>query len=214
MIARSAAFLSIDSPGLAWLVLAMTGSEGASTATGVETDPSNMARLAGGDTRALRPIFDRWKLPLLSYFYRSLGSRADAEDLVLQTLSAVHRHANRYRPEASFSAWLFAIARRELLHELRRRRRRPLEPVAPADLECAAADLQAEQHAHAAELEEHLLEALQHLSERERSALLLCAAEDLSHREVAATLGVSENHLSVILHRARHALRAHLSSNP
>lgn len=162
-----------------------------------------MEQLTAGDTHALRPVFDRWKLPLLSYFYRALGSRADAEDLTLQVFERVYRAASRYRPEARFSTWLFAIARRELLHELRRRRRKPVEPVAPEDLESAAPDVR-----HSREVEEQLLVALQQLPERQRSALLLAAAEDLSHAEIARALGVSENNLNVILHRARAALRA------
>ena len=66
----------------------------------------------------------------------------------------------------------------------------------------------------AAELEEQLLAALQELPERQRSALLLTAAGDLSHAEVAGTLGVSVANLHVILHRGRHALRTLFSSRP
>jgi RNA polymerase sigma-70 factor (ECF subfamily) len=161
-----------------------------------------MARLVAGDTGALRPIFDRWKLPLISYLYRALGSRADAEDLALRVFERVYRAAPRFRADARFSTWLFAIARGELLHELRRRRRKPLEPVAPEELAetSVAAD-------YSAELEEHLLAALQELPERQRSAILLAAAGELDHAAIAAALGVSVNNLNVILHRARQTLR-------
>lgn len=167
------------------------------------TDAACMARLAGGDMGALRPIFDRWKLPLLSYFYRSLGSRADAEDLALQTFERLYRAAGRYRPEAAFPSWLFAIARGELLHELRRRRRKPVVPVPPDDLDGIDPA-----PAPGRELEEILLVALQELPERQRSAVILAAAGELGLAEIARTLGVSLNNLHVILHRARAALRA------
>lgn len=190
-----------------WCVVLFSGALG-SEASAAAVDDSDLAdrqcmeRLARGDTHALRPIFDRWKLPLLSYLYRALGSRADAEDLALQVFERVYRAAPRFRAEARFSTWLFAIARGELLHELRRRRRKPLEPVAPDELveTGAAAD-------HTAEIEEHLLAALQQLSERERSAILLAAAGDLDHAGIATALGVSVNNLNVILHRARRTLR-------
>lgn len=190
-------------------VLAFWMSLDAADGEPADADRRQMARLAAGDTDALRPIFERWKLPLISYFYRSLGSRADAEDLALQTFARVHRYAARYRSETTFSTWLFAIARHELLHELRRRRRKPVEPVAPADLDFMVARLPPEDPAAARELEEQLLDALQQLPERQRSALLLVAAGNLSHREIAAALEVSENHLGVILHRARQTLRIH-----
>ena len=126
-----------------------------------DDDRDCMARIVAGDTSALRPIFDRWKLPLLSYFYRSLGSRADAEDLALQVFDRVYRAASRYRMDARFSSWLFAIARGELLHELRRRRRKPVEPVSPEELEEVGLACD-----HTAEAEEHLLARLQELPEQ------------------------------------------------
>lgn len=167
-----------------------------------DADRRDMARLVAGDTHALRPIFDRWKLPLLSYFYRALGSRADAEDLALQVFERVYQAAHRFRTDARFSTWIFAIARGELLHELRRRRRKPLEPVAPEELAETGAPAD-----HTREMEEHLLAALQQLPERQRSAILLAAAGDLDHAGIAAALGVSVNNLNVILHRARQSLR-------
>ena len=197
-------------PARVWVWLAaptraaMEPEDTAGAARDVE-DRRDMARLAAGDTQALRPLFDRWKLPMLSYFYRSLGSRADAEDLTLQVFERVHRAAGRFRPEARFSTWLFAIARGELLHELRRRRRKPLEPVAPEDLADIGVPCD-----RTAETEEHLLAALQELPERQRSAVLLAAAGELDHAAIAGALGVSVNNLNVILHRARQALRERL----
>lgn len=178
-----------------------------------DADHACLLRVARGDPDALQPIFERWKLPLLNFFYRALGSRADAEDLSLQTFHRVYRAAARYRPEAKFSSWLFAIARRELLHELRRRRRKPVEAVAPEDLAVLAADASPDERRRAAELEEQLLAALQQLPERQRSALLLSAAGELSTAEIATALGVSTNNLNVILHRARQALRSLFSPN-
>lgn len=172
-----------------------------------EADRADMQRLVAGDTLALRSLFDRWKLPLISFLYRSLGSHADAEDLALKTFEKVYRAASRYRPEARFASWLFAIARNELRHELRRRRRKPLDPVEPEQLEWAAGSGSIDPDQHTRELEEELLQALQTLPEKQRSVLLLTAADELSPDEIAETLGISVNNLYVILHRARKSLR-------
>lgn len=194
---------------LRWLCAfaAPAGADRAEEQAPEDEDQACLRRVAGGDPDALQPIFDRWKLPLLSFFYRALGSRADAEDLALQTFERVYRAAARYRPDSKFSAWLFTIARHELLHELRRRRRKPVESVPPEDLASLALDASPDDRRRATELEEQLLAALQQLPERQRSAILLTAAGDLSHAEVATALGVSGNNLHVILHRARQALR-------
>ncbi len=182
---------------------------GAEAAVATEdADQASMRRLAAGDTLALKGLFDRWKLPLLNYFYRALGNRADAEDLALQVFERIYRAAGRYRPEARFSTWLFSVARRELLHELRRRRRKPVEAVPAEELDLGAAGVSEDEPGRVREAEEHLLSTLQELPERERSALLLTASGELSSIEVARTVGVSSNHLNVILHRARQKLRA------
>ena len=66
----------------------------------VDEDAGHLARVAEGDERALQHLFDKWKLPLLSFFYRSLGSHADAEDLTLEVFVRLHRSASGYRPVA------------------------------------------------------------------------------------------------------------------
>lgn len=167
-----------------------------------------MKHVAQGDPDALQPLFERWKLPLMTYFYRSLGCRADAEDLTLRTFERVFKAASRYRPEARFSTWLFSIARHEQLHEIRRRRRKPLEPLPPDELVLIQTDQSSLELRRSVELEEQLLHSLQQLPERERSAILLAASGNLNQTEAAEALNVSKNHFNVILHRARQRLRA------
>lgn len=215
MLPLVASLINFAAPAWVALCEATGGSEPGQTQTTcvADEDASCMRKLANGNPDALQPIFDRWKLPLLSYFYRALGSRADAEDLALTTFERVYRAANRYDSSTKFSTWLFAIARNELLHELRRRRRKPVEPVPPEDLTLLTSDTSGTEQRHASELEEALLLALQGLPERQRSAILLTAAGDLSHEEIAQSLKLSVNNLNVILHRARQTLRSLFSAN-
>jgi RNA polymerase sigma-70 factor (ECF subfamily) len=179
----------------------------------VDQDQACMRRLARGETEALRPLFDRWKLPLMTYFYRSIGSHADAEDLTLRTFENVYRASGRYRPEARFSTWLFAIARNELRHEWRRLRRKPVEAL-PAEMFDRLEGHAGEASSTYRELEEHLLAGLRTLPERQRTALLLASAGELDHTAIAGTLRISVNNLNVILHRARASLRRALGALP
>ncbi|MCC5834989.1 MAG: hypothetical protein JJU20_09675, partial [Opitutales bacterium] len=77
-------------------------------------DDHTMLAVAKGDGVAFQALFDRWKLPLLNFIFRSIGSHADAEDLTLMVFEQVWKSAPRYRAEGTFSAWLFAIARGKL----------------------------------------------------------------------------------------------------
>lgn len=63
--------------------------------------------------------------PLLRGFYRhrASGSADDIEDLVQETLIAVHTRRSTYDRNRAFTAWLFAIARYKMIDDFRRTRR-------------------------------------------------------------------------------------------
>ncbi len=171
-----------------------------------------MARVAAGDEEGLQRLFERWKRPLLGFFYRSLGSHADAEDLALEVFVRLHRSAAGYRPSARFSTYLFQIAQNLLRNELRRRRRKPVDAVPPGLFEEWPQGETGDRRL--AELEEVFQQALMRLPEKQRTALLLLHQQQLDYPEAAAVLQVTENALRVIVHRARQALRIEMDKQP
>lgn len=171
-----------------------------------------MARVAAGDEAGLQHLYERWKRPLLSFFYRSLGSHADAEDLALEVFVRLHRSAADYRPSARFSTYLFHIAQNLLRNELRRRRRKPADAVPPELFD----DLPQENtpDRRLAELEEVLQQALLRLPEKQRTALLLIQQQQLDYPAAAAALHMTENALRVLVHRARQLLKTEMEAMP
>lgn len=163
-----------------------------------------MVRAAAGDDDAWQELFDRWKKRLLAFFYRSLGSATEAEDLTLEVFVRLHRNVARYEPRASFAAYVFQIARNLLRNELRRRRRKPADPLPPDAFEDVEADPAA---SRLAEIEETFQRALSELPEAQRTVLLLVAQQQLEPAAAAAVLGITPNALRVQLHRARQRLR-------
>lgn len=178
-----------------------------------DEDATWLARVAGGDERALQLLFDKWKLPLLSFFYRSLGSHADAEDLTLEVFIRLHRAAADYRPVAKFSTYLFHIAQNLLRNEYRRRRRKPAQTVPPELFDAVAAD-NSDGHQRATELEEALQRALARLPDKPRTALLFVYQQQMDYRTAAAALRTSENALRVLVHRARQLLKTEMEAQP
>lgn len=170
-----------------------------------DPDDQAMRAMAEGDGAALQMIFDRWKLPMINFLYRSLGCHADAEGIALEVFEEVWRAAPRYRAEGTFSAWLFAIARGKMLHELRRRRRKPVS-AAPLDF-LESADEDGRGASERKEREEALLTSLAKLPEAQRSALLLTIQTPMDSEQIALTLGVKTSHLYVLIHRARARLK-------
>lgn len=164
-----------------------------------------MRQLAAGDAAALRCLMERWKAPLLSFLQRLLGSASEAEDLALEVFVRLHRAAPDYAPTARFSTYLFGIAHRLALNELRRRRRKPAEATAPGDFDWVA-DTGAET-GRLAELEEVFQHALGALAPKPRAAVLLVVQQQLTYEEAALALGSNPNAVRVLVHRARQELK-------
>jgi RNA polymerase sigma-70 factor (ECF subfamily) len=118
-----------------------------------------------------------------------LGSQAEADELVQETLLEAHDGFAGYRGEGSVRAWLFAIARRKAARVLERRGRREarLRLVHDADRPPGADELlMLRQRAERARA------ALDAVRPSEREALLLRYAAELSFREVGAACGIDE----------------------
>lgn len=184
-----------------------------------ESSPSNptndpdadlMLSVARGDEQALTDLINRWKGPLVSFFFRSVRSQELAEDLAQEVFIRVYRAAPRYRPEAKFSTYLFAIARRRLINEHRRSTRKPLELVDPHDLRSVKSDQTNKQNIF--EIEEAFSTALEELPPKHREAILLLKQQQLSYEEIAQIMDASESSVKTWIFRARQKLKASLQS--
>ena len=78
----------------------------------------------GGDPQAHESLLTALVPLLRSFFRRRIrDAEDDAEDLVQETLIAVHNRRASYDRNRPFTAWLYAIARYKLVDHFRRRRR-------------------------------------------------------------------------------------------
>jgi RNA polymerase sigma-70 factor, ECF subfamily len=119
-----------------------------------------------------------------------LGSQAEAEETLQDTLIAAHVAMASFRGEGTVRAWLFGIARRLCVRRLvtrgrQQRRDAAAQALAPV-AELPDSTLQVKRRAAA------VRQALERLSPTEREALLLRYQGDLSFREVAAACEVDE----------------------
>ena len=84
----------------------------------VDKDAVEMQAVARGNEAAFARIIDRWKRPLINFFYRNTHNVGDSEDLAQMVFIRLYRAAPRYQPTAKFSTYLFQIARRLLLNQI------------------------------------------------------------------------------------------------
>ena len=148
---------------------------------------------------------------LYTVAYRLTGDREDAEDLVQEVLLRVRRGLHTYRP-GSMEGWLSRIATNAFLDEMRRRRRRAVEPL-PAQPDRVLPPEEAADEALAAEvLPADVEEALRRLPPDYRAAVVLCDVVGLPYHEIGETLGVPLGTVRSRIHRGRALLRAALGA--
>lgn len=182
-----------------------------------------------GDEQAFRDLIAPYRRELHVHCYRMLGSLADAEDLVQETLAAAWRALDGFAGRSSLRAWLYRIATNRCLNAIRDTGRRPPpEPVPPFDppepshrgeitwlqpypdawleqVPDQARGPEASYHARET-IELAFVAALQLLPPRQTAALLLCDVLDFSSAEAAAMLGTGPTAVKGLLQRARASL--------
>lgn len=140
---------------------------------------------------------------LYNYFRYRLGDETVAEDLTSHVLEKAWLKRHRYRRDrAAFSAWLFAIAKNEVVAYLRRRH--ISVPISLA--EDAAGETVEHILEHTQDLQT-LSHLLADLPERERELIALKFGADLNNREISRITGLSESNVGTILSRVLQRLR-------
>lgn len=156
-----------------------------------------MIRSLAGDSGAHRELLSVLGRYLRGYFARRIGAAAaEVEDLVQETLLAVHLKRDSYDRSLPFTPWAYALARYKLIDHLRRRKRAMQVPLEDAGALFAADD--AEQGA----LHTDLDRLLQRLPDRQRSLLEDVKLQGLSVEEAARKRGVTAVSARVMLHRS------------
>lgn len=161
-----------------------------------------MLRALGGDGAAYADLLRRLGDHLRAYYRRRLGSGADAEDLLQETLIAMHTRRSTYDPSRPFTAWVYAIARYKLIDHFRRTKRRAEDPLDDPDILFGAQD------ANAAEAQLDVERLLSRLPEKTRRLIHDVKIEGLSTAQAAARHGLSESAVKVGVHRGLKTLSA------
>ncbi len=137
---------------------------------------------------------------------RTGGDEAGAEDVAQEAFLRAHRHLDRFRDDASLSAWFFGI----LVNEARRYRRwRAVRHRWNALWDGDVADPATRSDGDPA-LRRRIATAIDRLSQGQREAFVLVYLEGFTLEEVARQLGKAVGTVKSHLHRALAALRSDL----
>ena len=166
-----------------------------------------LVRGLDGDAAAYHQFLKALSAHLRAYFRKRLFQRPDeVEDLVQETLLAVHNQRHTYRTDQPLTAWVHAIARYKLVDLLRSRAaREALTDPLDDQLEVFAAS-----DSDAADAKKDLNKLLASLPDRQRLPIVHVKLEGLSVVEAAQRTGMSESAIKIGIHRGLKALAARI----
>jgi len=177
-------------------------------------DAELVRRCLSGDQRACRDLVRRYERPVYSVLMRVVRSAEDAEDLVQETFVRVFRALDRYDTERPFAAWVFTIASRLAIDQLRRRRLKTVsltvsEPGSTEERELDVEDpgLKPDEVTSHGEEEDRAARLIAGLPEHYRIVVMLRHQQDLSYEEIAEALNLPLGTVKARIHRARALLK-------
>jgi RNA polymerase sigma-70 factor (ECF subfamily) len=204
--------------------------------TGIPPERELLRAARDGDRDAFGPLVEPFRRELQAHCYRMLGSYADAEDALQETLLRAWRALPRFEERSSLRSWLYRIATNACLRTIERRPKRVLpidyapasdphddlaeavsepiwlEPYPDAELGLeglAGPDARYEQREG---IELAFIAALQHLPARQRAVLILRDVLGFSARETAEVLETTPVSIDSALQRAHKTVDERLPS--
>lgn len=166
-----------------------------------EAELNRLMRAAiAGDERAYGDFLQRAACLVRGFVRRKiLQGGLDPEDIVQETLLAIHLKRHTWRQEASVTPWIHAIAKYKLIDAFRRRGRRM-----EIDIDEISDTLSLPEAESVSDQE--IARALGTLAPGQRSVVAAVSVDGRSIRETARNLGMSETAVRVALHRGLAAI--------
>lgn len=167
-----------------------------------------VGRIQAGDEWAFAEIVHIYKDRIVNYLYQVTGDYQKAADLSQETFLRVFFKANKYRPIAPFSSWIYAIASNLAKTELKKNRRANL--VSFDDIQPGLEASTPSEESTDSGLIKNLRQALEALNPRYRIPVVLKDIEGYSQEEIAEIIQRPVGTVKARISRGRNILRKQL----
>jgi RNA polymerase sigma factor (sigma-70 family) len=180
------------------------------------TDSQLIREIKDGNAQLYSQLIDRYERKILAFIFNMLKSarlEMMSEDLCQETFYKAYRSLETFREvEASFSTWLYTIARNTVLSELRKQKNVKISLEQSGYVPHASADTMPEQTMLRNEKVQMVRKAINNLPEKQRSALILREYDQLDYQEIANILGQTVSSVKSLLFRARASVKTQLEA--
>ena len=178
-----------------------------------EEDLALMAKVARGDENAFAKIVGKHQHAVLGTVAKMTNQSSDTEDIAQQVFIRLWKSAERYKPTAKFTTFLFTITRNLVFNATRKKSGKneysldALEGKWSQSIEDKSSESRPDKSVEQTELRQIIDQAISSLPEKQRLAVILRRYERMPYEEIAETLGISVPAVKSQLFRARTALR-------
>jgi len=163
------------------------------------------------DQRRWREVLAHTIPKIYAMYVRKGVNRSLAEELTQKTVfDAVKGRAGFDPQKGDLSAWIFAIAKNNLAMEMRKRSSSPVDSGLEECIAAIDTRLLPDELLQRKETAELVANGLDQIQENEKEVLKAKYIEDLSARQIAGRLKISEKAVHSLLYRARNSLREKL----
>lgn len=174
-------------------------------------DAPLVLQLKNGDMNAAGVLYSRYRTPVYGFCFRMLREEAPALDAAQETFLKMIANIGGLQSGVMFRAWLFTIARNEVLMMLRKRKTAAEDPL--DDAATVADPGTPLRSAEGSESSVLIVAALDRLRPIYREAFLLREQEGLSYEEITVVTAASLSAVKSRIFKARMALASILSSH-
>ncbi|MFY0543077.1 RNA polymerase sigma factor [Brevibacillus sp. H7] len=180
------------------------------------TDSQLIRELKEGNVECYAELIRRYEKKILAFvthMLRQAHLEHMAEDICQETFYKAYKSIHSFRDvEATFSTWLYTIARNSVLSELRKSRNSDVYLEDTVQIPVVSIERLPEQELLRNEREVLVRQAINSLPEKQRSALILREYEQMDYNEIASILDLTVSSVKSLLFRARQSIRAELET--
>lgn len=143
-----------------------------------------------GDRKAFDAVYAAFSAAMFGVCLRYTRCRDDAQDVLQEAFIRIYRNCGQYSPEKPLAAWIKTIVINSALTYIKTTYRFQLHEEDVFFDEQQEPELETADHER---LKQHLLQILNQLPDGYRTVFNLFVIENLTHKEIAEHLGISEN---------------------
>lgn len=171
-------------------------------------DRALLARVAVGDMKAMRALYDRQSNAIYRFARLRLSDQFEVADIVHETMLSAWRSAGSFEGRSSVRSWLLRLARNKIVDHIRKQSRVAL---AEPDETTASGEPDAEAVISATQDAERVRACVNRLPNGQRAVIQLAFFEELTYAEVAEIEDIPEGTVKTRIYHAKKLLMRCLS---